>query len=121
MRFLFAIGFIASIFCPPTWAEHIVGGNIGIGFQDFESISGEDVGMSDNISTDLFYRYMMSEHFGIEAAIFAGTGGMLNTLTGALFDVKDMRYTGVRGAIYSQVYLSNSNKLFAKLGVRSRI
>ncbi|WP_299803849.1 porin family protein [uncultured Shewanella sp.] len=98
-------------------AEHIVGGTIGIGLQDFESFDGEELGVSDGINTELFYRYMLSEYFGIEAATYAGTGGVLNTLGGVLFDVQDMRYTGVRGSVYSQVYLSQANKLFAKVGV----
>ncbi|MCK8045753.1 porin family protein [Shewanella sp. 1CM18E] len=108
---------MATVVCLPAQAEHVVGGSIGLGLQDFESFDGEELGVSDGINTELFYRYMVSKHLGLEVATYAGTGGVLNTLTGGLFDVKDMRYTGVRGSVYGQVHVSESNKLFAKVGV----
>lgn len=115
LRFMFAA--MMAMVCLPTQAEHVVGGTIGLGLQEFESFDGEDLGVSDGINTELFYRYMLSEHLGLEVATYAGTGGILNTLTGVLFDVKDMRYTGVRGSVYGQMHVSASNKLFAKVGM----
>ncbi|GIU18502.1 MULTISPECIES: porin family protein [unclassified Shewanella] len=116
MKLRLALVFLLVAMSQSVQAEHVVGGSIGIGLQDFESFDGENLGASDGINTELFYRYMLSEHFGVEVAGYAGAAGMLNTLGGLLFDVQDMRYTGIRGAIYSQVYVSQANKLFAKVG-----
>lgn len=117
MKLRLTLAVIATLACVPVHAEHVIGTGVGIGLQDFESVDGEEIGVSDGINTELFYRYMLSEHFGIEAATYAGTGGVLSTLGGVLFDVRDMRYTGVRASAYSHVYLSQANKLFAKVGV----
>ncbi|GIU42624.1 membrane protein [Shewanella sairae] len=117
MKMKLTVAVIAAVVCLPAQAEHVIGGAAGIGLQDFESVNGEELGVSDGINTELFYRYMLSEYFGIEAATYTGTGGVLSTLGGVLFDVKDMRYTGVRGSVYGQMHVSESNKLFAKVGV----
>lgn len=98
-------------------SNHIIGGNIGYGTQDFESDNGKEFGAGDSLSTDIYYRYMLNNHFGVEAGLMAGTGGIVSAISSIFSSVDNISYTGFRGAIYGQVPLSESNHLYAKVGM----
>lgn len=96
-------------------SSHVLGGSIGYGTQEFETKSGKyDAG--DTITGDLYYRYMLNEHFGLEAGYLAGSGGVASALVSAISDIKDLRYQGVRTTAYGEYALSRGNSLYAKLG-----
>ncbi|AQS39417.1 Outer membrane protein beta-barrel domain [Shewanella psychrophila] len=97
-------------------SNHIIGGNIGYGSQDFEADSGEKYGGGDSVGIDVYYRYMLNDNFGIEGSVFSGSGGIASAFTDILTTVNNISYKGVRAAIYGQVPLSESNSLYAKLG-----
>ncbi|WP_299786878.1 porin family protein [uncultured Shewanella sp.] len=115
-RLLLVIGSLLSVGAYAGDSNHIVGGSVGYGIQDFESESGQETGGGDSFAIDAYYRYMFNENFGIEAGAFSGTGGVASVFTGLFTEVDNISYKGVRGAIYGQVPLSESNRLYAKLG-----
>ena len=97
-------------------SNHIIGGNIGYGSQDFEADSGDKFGGGDSVGVDAYYRYMLNDNFGLEGSIFSGSGGIASAFTGLISTVDNISYQGVRAAIYGQIPLSESNSLYAKLG-----
>ncbi|MBL4814056.1 MAG: porin family protein [Shewanella sp.] len=97
-------------------SNHIIGGNIGYGGQDFESDNGGKFGGGDSVGIDAYYRYMLNDNFGLEGSIFSGSGGIVSAMTGIFTTVDHISYKGVRAAIYSQISLSESNSLYAKVG-----
>lgn len=99
-------------------SAHIVGGSLGYGTQDFESKNTNSVSVNagDSVSTDLYYRYMLNHYFGVEAGFISGTGGVISAFTDSIFDVKDLSYQGIRGVVYGQYPLSQSNSFYAKVG-----
>ncbi len=115
-RLLLVIGSLLSVGAYAGDSNHIVGGSLGYGVQDFESKSGQETGGGDSFAIDAYYRYMFNENFGIETGIFRGTGGVVTALTGLFSEVDNISYKGVRGAFYGQLPLSESNHLYAKVG-----
>jgi len=113
---LLVIGSLLSVGAYAGDSNHIVGGSIGFGIQDFESGSGQESGGGDSYDVDAYYRYMFNENFGIEAGLFGGTGGVVTAITGLFAEVDNISYKGIRGTLYGQVPLSESNHLYAKLG-----
>ena len=97
-------------------SNHIIGGNIGYGGQDFEADNGEKYGGGDSVGIDVYYRYMLNDNFGLEGSIFSDSGGIASAFTGLISTVDNISYKGVRAAIYGQIPLSESNSLYAKLG-----
>ncbi|EGT3628084.1 porin family protein [Shewanella sp.] len=96
-------------------SAHILGGSLGFGTQEFETNSGKyDAG--DTFTSDLYYRYMLNEHFGLEVGYLAGTGGIVSVMVDLVSEVKDLSYQGVRTTAYGQYALSRGNSLYAKLG-----
>lgn len=96
-------------------SAHILGGSLGYGTQEFETKNGKyDAG--DTLTSDLYYRYMLNEHFGFEAGYLAGSGGVASALVSVISEIKDLRYQGVRTAAYGEYALSRGNSLYAKLG-----
>ena len=98
-------------------SDHIIGGSVGYGSQDFESNDGKEFGAGDSFSSDIYYRYMLNEHFGLEAGVMSGTGGIVSAISGVFTSVDNISYKGFRGAVYGQVPLSESNHLYAKVGM----
>lgn len=115
-RLLLVIGSLLSMGAYADDSNHIVGGSLGYGFQDFESGTGQETGGGDSFAIDAYYRYMFNEHFGIETGLFGGTGGLASAFVGMFTEVDNISYKGVRAAIYGQIPLSDSNRLYAKLG-----
>ncbi len=97
-------------------SNHIIGGNVGYGGQDFETADGEQYGGGDSIGIDVYYRYMLNDNFGLEGSVFSGSGGVASVFTSFFSTVDNISYKGVRAAVYAQVPLSASNSLYAKLG-----
>ena len=97
--------------------EHVVGGSVGYGFNDFDGISDDDSSDGDNFVYDIYYRYMWHDNFGIEAGYFAGDAGLGSALTSVFNGIKNIEYSGFRTALYGQYQLSERNRLYAKLGV----
>ncbi|ESE39385.1 porin family protein [Shewanella decolorationis] len=96
-------------------SPHLLGGSLGYGTQEFETKSGKyDAG--DTFTSDLYYRYMLNEHWGLEAGYLAGSGGVVSALVSAISDIKDLSYQGVRTTVYGEYALSRGNSLYAKLG-----
>nr|WP_237703903.1 porin family protein [Shewanella sp. HN-41] len=96
-------------------SPHILGGSLGYGSQELKAKSG-DYDAGDSFTSDLYYRYMLNEHFGIEAGYFAGTGGVVSAFVDIIGDIKNLSYKGVRGAVYGEYALSSGNSLYAKVG-----
>ena len=96
--------------------NHIIGGNVGYGSQDFEVDNSDKYGGGDSVGIDAYYRYMLNDNFGIEGSLFSGSGCVVSVFTGIFSTADNIRYKGVRAAIYGQVSLSESNSLYAKLG-----
>lgn len=96
-------------------SSHILGGSLGYGSQELKAKSG-DYDAGDSFTSDIYYRYMLNEHFGIEAGYFAGTGGVVSVFSEAIGDIKNLSYQGVRGAVYGEYALSSGNSLYAKVG-----
>lgn len=95
--------------------HHLVGASLGYGAQEFETKNGKyDAG--DTVTVDLYYRYMLNEHFGVEAGYLAGSGGVASALVEAFSEIKDLSYQGGRIAAYGEYPLSRGNSLYAKLG-----
>ncbi len=91
-------------------SAHILGGSLGYGTQEFETKNGKyDAG--DTLTSDLYYRYMLNEHFGFEAGYLAGSGGVASALVSVISEIKDLRYQGVRTAAYAEYALSRGNSL----------
>lgn len=97
--------------------NHVLGGSVGYGVQDFESDNGDEFGGGDSIGGDLYYRYMLNDNLGFEAGIFSGSGGIASALTGIFTSVDNISYKGVRGVVYGQIPLSESNHLYGKVGM----
>jgi len=96
-------------------SSHVLGGSLGYGAQEFETKNGKyDAG--DSFTSDLYYRYMLNEHWGLEAGYLAGSGGVVSALVSAISDIKDLSYQGVRTTVYGEYALSRGNSLYAKLG-----
>ncbi len=100
-------------------SNHVVGGSIGYGVQDFESDDGKEFGAGDNLVGDIYYRYMLNDNFGIEAGLMSSTGnGGIGTAISSIFaSVDNISYKGARAVVYGQVPLSESNHLYAKAGM----
>ncbi|GGI83308.1 membrane protein [Shewanella hanedai] len=98
-------------------SNHVVGGSIGYGVQDFESNDGKEFSVGDSFASDIYYRYMLNENFGIEAGLMAGTGGVASAISGIFASVDNISYKGARAVVYGQVPLSESNHLYAKAGM----
>lgn len=103
-----------SVFASDT--NHILGGNIGYGTQEFESKNGQNIDAGDTFTADVYYRYMLNDSFGIEAGLMSGTGGVVDALLDVITDVKDLSYKGIRSAVFAQYSLSQGNSLYAKAG-----
>lgn len=98
-------------------SNHVVGGSIGYGVQDFESDDDKEFGAGDSFAGDIYYRYMLNNNFGIEAGLMSGTGGVASAISGIFSSVDNISYKGVRAAVYGQVPFSKSNYLYAKAGM----
>ena len=97
--------------------EHVVGGSVGYGFNDFDGLADDDSGDGDNFVYDIYYRYMWHDNFGIEAGYFAGDAGIASAFTSIFTGIKNVEYSGFRATLYGQYMLSERNRLYAKLGV----
>lgn len=115
-RLLLVIGSLLSVGAYAGDSNHIVGGSLGYGIQDFESESGQETGGGDSFAIDAYYRYMFNENFGIEAGVFSASGGIASAFSGLFSKIHNISYKGIRGTLYGQVPLSESNHLYAKLG-----
>ena len=110
------IASIVSFGALASESNHIVGGNIGYGSQYFEADDSEKYGGGDSVGIDAYYRYMLNDNFGIEGSLFTGSGGAVSEISSLFSTVDNINYQGVRAAVYGQVPLSKSNRLYIKLG-----
>ena len=99
-----------------TEAPHIFGVSAGYGFQDLEQSDNHDSSAGDNFVVDIYYRYMWHENVGLEAGYFTGSGGVASIFTGVITRINNIEYSGYRAALYGEYMLSDSNRLYAKLG-----
>ncbi|HIC8839367.1 porin family protein [Aeromonas veronii] len=103
-----------------TPSPHIVGATLGYGTQSFKAQNGDQADGGDNMTADLYYRYMFNDYIGIDSGILFGTGGVVSALFDAtLNDVKDIHYKGIRSALYAQFPVSSGNSFYAKLGANA--
>lgn len=118
ISFIVGLTLASSIMSTNAFAggsAHILGGSLGYGSQEFETKNGKyDAG--DTLSGDLYYRYMLNEHFGVEAGYLAGSGGVASALVSIISEIKNLSYNGVRTTAYGEYALSRGNSLYAKLG-----
>lgn len=103
--------------CYANADKHIIGGTVGYGFQDFDSTNTRDSEPGDSFVGDLYYRYMQSEYFGAEAGFMSGTSGVVSAVSSVFSGIDNINYKGFRGTVYGQVPLSQSNHLYAKIGL----
>ncbi|GGI83333.1 membrane protein [Shewanella hanedai] len=97
-------------------SNHYIGGTLGYGFHDFETEKYGNANFSDSITFDLYYQYMINDHFGVEVGGMSGSGGAFSILSDIWNDVKGLSYRGLRTAAYAKLPLSASNSLYAKAG-----
>ncbi|MGF1723460.1 outer membrane beta-barrel protein [Photobacterium nomapromontoriensis] len=100
-------------------STHILGANIGgVGSQSFDTSAGEDADYqisNMSMSGDIYYRYMLNPHFGVEAGFMGGGGGgVLNWL--GLSDVRNFHYLAGRTALYANLPFLWGNSIYGKIG-----
>ncbi|WP_394204696.1 porin family protein [Shewanella waksmanii] len=98
-------------------SAHSIGGSLGYGFHEFETADNGSRNFSDSITADIYYRYMLSSHFGIETGATTGSGGTFSILSDIWADVKKLQYQGLRASAYGQLPLNHRHSLFAKAGI----
>lgn len=110
---------VAGLLCGDAMAaqgDHIMGANVGYGSQDFEGITSDSSTSGDNVMYDIYYRYMWHDNLGVEVGYLSGSGGIMSAFVGIITKVNSIEYKGFRTALYGEYMLSQSNRLYAKLG-----
>jgi hypothetical protein len=96
--------------------DHIIGGSVGYGFNEFDGFDNDDSSEGDNFVYDIYYRYMWHDNFGVEAGYFSGDAGVGTALTSIFTGIKNVEYSGFRLTLHGEYMLSERNRLYAKLG-----
>lgn len=104
--------------------NNVLGINAGLGKQEFD-IQGVKLDEEfDNLSADIYYRQMLTHHWGLELGYHGGTAGFATVFTSVfagLFgrELSDIEYQGVKLSGYGRVNLSANNYLYGKLGANA--
>lgn len=116
MSTLIAMG-LASAEVKAEASLHITGVNLGYGTQEYESRDGERWDAGDGFKYDIWYRYMLTSHWGVELSYGQGTGGAYSAMFDILSDVRELEYSNYRAALYGQYNFSRGNSVYAKAGM----
>ncbi|QLE86427.1 porin family protein [Shewanella sp. Scap07] len=114
---LVAAPILFSPLCQAQESAHSVGGSMGYGFHEFETQDNINRNFSDSLTADIYYRYMLSDYFGVEVGATTGSGGAFSILSDIWTDVKRLQYHGVRSNLITQVPLNHRHSLYLKTGL----
>ncbi|MFB2863216.1 porin family protein [Aeromonas sp. MdU4] len=118
---LTALALLCSTIAVAAPSPYIVGGTVGYGSQTFTSKGGSQGDGGDSLTGDVYYRYMFTNYIGIDSGLLFGSGGVVSAILDgtSINNVKDIRYKGVRSALYAQYPVSSGNSFYTKLGANA--
>ena len=118
MRYSFATALVLStlsLSANATTSEHIIGTNIGYGDVNYDAPTSKESG--DMFLGEIYYRYMPTHNFGIEAGYKGAFDGIGSILVSPISEVTDTSFSGPRLSGYASYPLGSGFELYGKAGV----
>ena len=118
MRYSFVTALVLSTFSLSTYAAtstHVIGTTLGYGMVNYDAPTSEESG--DMFLGEIYYRYMPTHNFGIEAGYKGAFDGIGSILVSPISEVTNTRFSGPRLSGYASYPLGAGFEVYGKAGV----
>lgn len=118
MRYSFIAALVLStlsLSANASTSKHIIGTNLGYGGVSYDAPASKESG--DMFLGEIYYRYMPTQNFGIEAGFKGAFDGIGSTLLSPISEVTDTSFSGPRLSGYASYPLGAGFELYGKAGM----
>ncbi|MCL1039532.1 porin family protein [Shewanella submarina] len=97
-------------------SNHIIGGSVGYGALEYDNRNDDVYDGGDGVALDLWYRYMLSDDWGVELGYMGGEGGYFRGIWDPISSIRNLQYSGARASVYRAFPIYSDGSLYGKVG-----